>query len=306
MTYRPREGDRGTVAVPVCSSRDELNGGPFGCLTTSACHRQASQDWVGEQCRSGPPTGEPPGQAAVMGEQMLSKWFRRRRSTAVLLASLMCTAGLGVVATQRADAADPCTSGNAVACENSKPGYAASEWDVERSRRRRHPGLRHDDERPAAARPSSSRSRPRPAATRSTSTDSATTAASAPASRRHDRPSPTPRSSRPVPTDPATQNYDCGNWAVSTQWTVPSAAVSGVYIAQPRAMGTDDEPHPVRRPRRRQPLRRPVQDVGRDLAGLQHLRRRRLLHRSGRRPVPARYKISYNRPFATRGWHRGP
>lgn len=31
--------------------------------------------------------------------------------------------------------------------------------------------------------------------------------------------------------DAATQNYDCGNWSVSASWTVPSTAVSGVYIA---------------------------------------------------------------------------
>jgi hypothetical protein len=32
-------------------------------------------------------------------------------------------------------------------------------------------------------------------------------------------------------TDAATNLYDCGNWAVSASWTVPSTAVSGVYLA---------------------------------------------------------------------------
>ena len=32
-------------------------------------------------------------------------------------------------------------------------------------------------------------------------------------------------------TDPSTSLVDCGNWAVSASWPVPSAAVSGVYIA---------------------------------------------------------------------------
>jgi N,N-dimethylformamidase beta subunit-like, C-terminal/Domain of unknown function (DUF4082)/Bacterial Ig-like domain/Bacterial Ig domain len=32
-------------------------------------------------------------------------------------------------------------------------------------------------------------------------------------------------------TDPSTQIYDCGNWAVSASWTVPATAVSGVYFA---------------------------------------------------------------------------
>lgn len=33
-------------------------------------------------------------------------------------------------------------------------------------------------------------------------------------------------------TDPSTEIYDCGTWAVSASWTVPSTAVSGVYIAR--------------------------------------------------------------------------
>ena len=36
--------------------------------------------------------------------------------------------------------------------------------------------------------------------------------------------------------------------------------------------------HPVRRPQRREPLRHPVPDLRRDLAGLQHLRRQQPLH----------------------------
>ena len=34
-------------------------------------------------------------------------------------------------------------------------------------------------------------------------------------------------------TDSTTQLYDCGNWGVSASWTVPSTAVSGIYIAAP-------------------------------------------------------------------------
>lgn len=39
-------------------------------------------------------------------------------------------------------------------------------------------------------------------------------------------------------TDVATELYDCGNWAVSASWNVPSTAVSGVYIA--RLVRTDN------------------------------------------------------------------
>jgi hypothetical protein len=34
-------------------------------------------------------------------------------------------------------------------------------------------------------------------------------------------------------TDPTTLLYDCGNWGISASWTVPTDAVSGIYIAAP-------------------------------------------------------------------------
>ena len=34
-----------------------------------------------------------------------------------------------------------------------------------------------------------------------------------------------------MPDQPSTGLIDCGNWAVSASWTVPTNAVSGVYIA---------------------------------------------------------------------------
>lgn len=36
----------------------------------------------------------------------------------------------------------------------------------------------------------------------------------------------------PCLTDPSVLLYDCGNWAVSASWNVPSNAVSGIYIAK--------------------------------------------------------------------------
>ena len=40
-----------------------------------------------------------------------------------------------------------------------------------------------------------------------------------------------PQSQPPCITDVSTNLYDCGTWAVSASWTVPSTAVSGVYMA---------------------------------------------------------------------------
>lgn len=45
----------------------------------------------------------------------------------------------------------------------------------------------------------------------------------------------TPQSQPPCLTDPSIGFTDCGNWAVSASWTVPSNAVSGIYYARLRA-----------------------------------------------------------------------
>jgi hypothetical protein len=66
---------------------------------------------------------------------------------------------------------------------------------------------------------------------------------------------------------------DCGNWAVTRSWTVPSTAVSGVYIANLTRNDTGGTSG-----RRRA-------DVGHDLAGLQHLGRQQPL--SVHRLMPA-------------------
>ena len=72
---------------------------------------------------------------------------------------------------------------------------------------------------------------------------------------------------------------DCGNWAASASWSVPSDAVSGVYEAH---LVRDDtggcESDPLRRAGRLEPLRRRRADVGHHMGGLQHLRRKQPLH----------------------------
>ena len=65
---------------------------------------------------------------------------------------------------------------------------------------------------------------------------------------------------------------DCGNWAVSASWTVPSTAVSGLYIAhlvRNDTGGSSLIPFVVRNDASHSDIL--FQTVGRDLAGLQHL-----------------------------------
>ena len=98
-------------------------------------------------------------------------------------------------------------------------------------------------------------------------------------------------------TDPATQIYDCGTWAVSASWAVPATAVSGVYFAMlSRTDGRRRQPHHVRRPRRHQHLRRDLQDLRRDVAGLQPVRRLGLLFRAERAGDQAQLQPAVRHP----------
>ena len=54
---------------------------------------------------------------------------------------------------------------------------------------------------------------------------------------------PTARNQPTCLTDPSTNLVDCGNWAVSASWAVPSDAVSGVYIAHLKNAANNDESH---------------------------------------------------------------
>ncbi len=55
---------------------------------------------------------------------------------------------------------------------------------------------------------------------------------------------PTGTSSQPAcDTQSSTGLVDCGNWSVSLSWTVPSTAVSGVYIAHLRRLDTGGDSH---------------------------------------------------------------
>jgi hypothetical protein len=105
-------------------------------------------------------------------------------------------------------------------------------------------------------------------------------------------------------TDASTEIYDCGTWAQTTSWTVPTTAVSGVYLAV--LTRTDDTgagsqiPFVVRNDSSTSKVLFKTSDAtwqayntygGADFY---------------QGPINGRaYKISYNRPFATRGTVNG-
>ena len=109
-----------------------------------------------------------------------------------------------------------------------------------------------------------------------------------------------PQSQPACLTKPTTGLIDCGNWGESASWAVPSDAVSGVYIAhlvREDVTGADSQiPFVVRDDA--EPLRHGGADLRRHLAGLQHLRRQQPLHVHGRLPPGTR--------SVTRGPSRSP
>ena len=101
---------------------------------------------------------------------------------------------------------------------------------------------------------------------------------------------------------------DCGNWSVSLSWTVPSSAVSGVYVANLTRNDTGGESQVifvVRDSASHSAV--VVRHFRRDLAGVQHLWRQQpvSVHDLGlpgrRQPkaYKAAFKVSYNRPLQT-------
>jgi len=113
-------------------------------------------------------------------------------------------------------------------------------------------------------------------------------------------PGPAPQNQPPCLTDPSTGNTDCGNWAVSTSWTVPTSAVSGVYeahLVRPDTGGDSQILFVVTNPSSHSDVLFKVDDAaweayntygGNDLY-------------TGTAPAGRAYAVSYNRPLTTRG-----
>ncbi|MCU1311003.1 MAG: hypothetical protein JWO20_2128, partial [Candidatus Angelobacter sp.] len=101
--------------------------------------------------------------------------------------------------------------------------------------------------------------------------------------------------------DNATALYDCGNWAESASWTIPTTSVSGIYFAKlVRTDGTTGSSHIVfivRDDSSTSDLLFQASDTTwqayNDFGGSN-------LYTGGPGPQGGAYKVSYNRPFHTR------
>ena len=146
----------------------------------------------------------------------------------VLLAALM-----QVVVSTGASAADPCgPTGNVIACENSKPGVDDDVWDIH--------GAGDDSIQGFATDISVNRGQ---RVDFKIDTDARAYSIDiyrigyyqGKGARKIASVSPSvflPQRQPECITQASTELYDCGNWAVSASWNVPSTAVSGVYIAK--------------------------------------------------------------------------
>ncbi len=172
----------------------------------------------------------------------------QRSSRRVLVALVGLIASLVVILpttiTPAAAAADPCgAGGNAISCENSKPGAPPSEWDIDGAGDSDIQGFSTDISVNVGG----------------TIQFKVNTTASAynidiyrtgyyGGLGARKIASVTPSASLPQKqpaciTDASVELYDCGNWGVSASWAVPATAVSGVYIAKLTRKDNGDDSH---------------------------------------------------------------
>ncbi|MDQ2838630.1 MAG: DUF4082 domain-containing protein [Actinomycetota bacterium] len=168
---------------------------------------------------------------------------RRRLALLVILALVAVLLELGWALPARATTGSSCGANiNPVACENSKPGNPESQWQIDDAGDSTLQGFSTDTSVNVGGTMSFK--------IKSTSAytidfyrlgyyggDGARKQNSTPITVSNPASQPTCLS------DAATQNYDCGNWSVSASWTVPSTAVSGVYLAVLTRASTGGQSH---------------------------------------------------------------
>ncbi len=153
---------------------------------------------------------------------------------AVLVAVIAPVLAVGVPAIVRAGAVDPCgTGGNPVSCENSKPGDPMANWQVT--------GVGDTSIQGFGTSMSVNLGQTENFKVQTTASswhidilrlgyyggDGARLIAT------NIQPSaPQPQTQPSCISTASTGLIDCGNWAVSASWTVPTTAVSGVYMAE--------------------------------------------------------------------------
>ncbi|KQV77995.1 hypothetical protein ASC64_04095 [Nocardioides sp. Root122] len=163
-----------------------------------------------------------------------ARGWATRATALVLVAALNALVGPALLGgPSPANAADPCgAGGNKIACENAKPGTDPEIWDIQGAGDSSIQGFATDISVNVGQRIDFK------IATNASSytIDIYRTGWYQGLGARYIT-SVTPSATLPQTqpnciTDVTTELYDCGNWAVSASWNVPSTAVSGVYVAK--------------------------------------------------------------------------
>ncbi|WP_213456079.1 DUF4082 domain-containing protein [Rhizomonospora bruguierae] len=167
-----------------------------------------------------------------------------RRATAAVALVAVALSGAVALPAARAAAADPCAAPvQVIACENTKAGTPESEWNIT--------GSGDEDLQGFAAEMSVNVGETvhfKVTANASYKIEIYRLGYYNGAGARLIT-TVTPISPRPANstsscvTDPTTEIFDCGGWAVSAQWAVPSTSVSGVYIARLKRDTGDGDSH---------------------------------------------------------------
>jgi len=172
------------------------------------------------------------------------------RSTRLRFAVLVIVTGvvaalLTMVTTEPAiSVTDPCAPGGSkIACENSKPGSPPSEWDIDDAGDESIQGFATDISVNVGQKIDFKID---------TDADAYTIDIyrvgyyQGEGARRITGVVPSvnlPQTQPECITELSTELYDCGNWAVSASWNVPSTAVSGVYFARLNRADTEESSH---------------------------------------------------------------
>ena len=232
----------------------------------------------------------------------------RQRWLALAVSAALIPAVGGLIAVRSAAAAadDPCNPVvNAIVCENSKPGTPAAQWDIDGAGDDSIQGYGADISVNLGGRIDFKVKSDANAYTvdiyrlgyyggdgarkiTSVTPDIAVSKANVAVT---------------CATDPDTAIYDCGAWGVSASWTVPATEVSGVYIAKLTRTdtgGASQIPFIVRNDASTSDILYQTSDATWQAYNLYGGADFYEGGDNGRA-----YKISYNRPFATRGANSG-
>ena len=226
--------------------------------------------------------------------------MNRARVAAVAAVVALVASLLGVAQATQAQAG-PCDApNNAIVCENSKQGTPQSEWDIEGSG---DAGLQGFATSFSVNVGETQRFKIKTTASAYTIDIYRLGWYGGDGARKMASVTPTARTQPNCITDAQTGLYDCGNWAVSASWTVPSDAVSGVYIAHLVNPSNQDESH-ITFVVRNDASTSDVVFQTSDSTWQAYNKYGGSDFYSGQ-PAGRAYKLSYNRPFSTRGNSEG-